>query len=130
MQTEIEQLFDKKPELYTEEHFALFQRFKPGAERGRGARGGARRRRAQRMARECVGEERHSAGLPDGRHRRYVDRSQRGSRFSISQLSGEAVHVRRMACASCRAGPAFATAATSGKRRDLHAAHVSSMSGA
>jgi len=34
MQTEIEALFDQKPSSYTEEHFALFQRFKDELNRG------------------------------------------------------------------------------------------------
>lgn len=34
MQTEIEQLFDAKPATYTEEHFALFARFKQGLNTG------------------------------------------------------------------------------------------------
>jgi 2,3,4,5-tetrahydropyridine-2-carboxylate N-succinyltransferase len=35
MQTEIEKLFDEKPATYTEEHFALFQRFKQALNEGR-----------------------------------------------------------------------------------------------
>ena len=35
MQTEIERLFDAKPAAYTEEHFALFQRFKDALNEGR-----------------------------------------------------------------------------------------------
>jgi 2,3,4,5-tetrahydropyridine-2-carboxylate N-succinyltransferase len=34
MQTEIERLFDQKPSVYTEEHFALFQRFKQALNAG------------------------------------------------------------------------------------------------
>jgi 2,3,4,5-tetrahydropyridine-2,6-dicarboxylate N-succinyltransferase len=34
MQTEIEALFDQKPSIYTEEHFALFQRFKQALNAG------------------------------------------------------------------------------------------------
>jgi 2,3,4,5-tetrahydropyridine-2,6-dicarboxylate N-succinyltransferase len=34
MQTEIEALFDQKPSIYTEEHFALFQRFKDALNTG------------------------------------------------------------------------------------------------
>jgi 2,3,4,5-tetrahydropyridine-2,6-dicarboxylate N-succinyltransferase len=34
MQTEIERLFDEKPATYTEEHFALFQRFKEALNNG------------------------------------------------------------------------------------------------
>jgi 2,3,4,5-tetrahydropyridine-2-carboxylate N-succinyltransferase len=35
MQTEIEKLFDEKPSTYTEDHFALFQRFKQALNEGR-----------------------------------------------------------------------------------------------
>jgi 2,3,4,5-tetrahydropyridine-2-carboxylate N-succinyltransferase len=35
MQTEIEKLFDEKPSAYTEDHFALFQRFKQALNEGR-----------------------------------------------------------------------------------------------
>jgi 2,3,4,5-tetrahydropyridine-2,6-dicarboxylate N-succinyltransferase len=35
MQIEIEKLFDEKPSVYTEEHFALFQRFKQALNEGR-----------------------------------------------------------------------------------------------
>src|SRR5215510_3853341 len=34
MQTEIEQLFDNKPSVYSEEHFALFARFKQALNAG------------------------------------------------------------------------------------------------
>src|ERR1700685_659720 len=34
MQTEIERLFEEKPSSYTEEHFALFQRFKDALNAG------------------------------------------------------------------------------------------------
>src|SRR6266436_8376697 len=34
MQTEVEELFDQKPASYTEEHFALFTRFKEALNRG------------------------------------------------------------------------------------------------
>ena len=34
MQTEIEALFEEKPSSYTEDHFALFQRFKAALNSG------------------------------------------------------------------------------------------------
>ena len=75
MQTEIETLFDEKPATYTEEHFALFQRFKEALNAGAVRVGGAGCVDAQRMARECVGEERRAARVPDGRGGGHVRRS-------------------------------------------------------
>ncbi len=83
MQTEIEALFDQKPATYTEEHFALFQRFKQALNAGAVRSAEPDVVGAQRMARECVGEEGRAAGISDGRGGRYVGQTKRGSRFSI-----------------------------------------------
>ncbi len=83
MRTEIEKLFDEKPATYTEEHFALFQRFKQALNRGRDPLGRAGRVRAQRLARERLGEERHPARLPHGRGGRSCRSIPCGCRCSI-----------------------------------------------
>ena len=79
------QLFDDKPAAYTRRPFPTVRRVQSRAERRAACAPPSRTPPTRhRLARERLGEERHSAGLPHGRHRRYVDRSPRGSPSSIS----------------------------------------------
>ena len=83
MRTEIEKLFDEKPSKFTEEHFALFARFKQALNEGaiRSAEPDAQPPR--RLAREHLGQERHSARPANGYGGRYVAGSASGCRCSI-----------------------------------------------
>ena len=83
MRTEIEKLFDEKPSKFTEEHFALFARFKQALNEGtiRSAEPDAKARR--RLAREHLGQERHPARPANGYGGRYVARSRPACRCSI-----------------------------------------------
>ena len=74
MQAEIEQLFDQRPDPYTDEHFQLFQKFKQALNAGEIRAAEPDAVHHDRMARERVGEEGHAARLPHGRHGGHVDR--------------------------------------------------------
>ncbi len=68
----IEVLFDQKPTQYTDEHQKLFAEFLALLNQRRRSRGRTRCHSAHWLARECVGQEGHLAGLSHRRHCRDV----------------------------------------------------------
>ena len=79
-------LFDIRRQLYTDEHFALFQRFKEALNAGEVRAAEPDDVSAERLARERVGEEGHSAGIPHGRASWTCRSTRCGSRFSTNPL--------------------------------------------
>ena len=80
-------LFDNKPEQYTPEHFELFAQLQDRAERGRIRAAEPDAARSHRLARECLGEERHPAGLSHRRRSSTCRSNAGGSRSSINPLT-------------------------------------------
>ena len=116
LRTEIEKLFDCEARAnYARLSISRCSaEFKAALNAGEVSRGGAGRGRGDRLARERVGEEGHSARLPHGADRRHVDRRAQRSRGSTRpRIRCKTGQRRRAACASCRADRAFATAAMS-----------------
>ena len=114
MQTEIEQLFDHKPPTYTPEHFDLFYQFKRKLNLGevRAAEPDASAKNGWRVTPWV------KKGILLGfRMGTIVDMSIDRSRqpyLRQGHFPGEAVQPWMTECASCPAGPAFATAALLG----------------
>jgi len=105
---------------YTEEHFALFQRFKQALS-GRGAFGRARFDPSAAAGASTLGSEGNSAGLPNGGVRRYVGGRGASAYARQSHLAGEAIHDRKRH-SDCSRRVEFSGRLLCRQRRDLHAA--------
>ena len=81
---EIERLFDENPARYSDEHLRLFQQFKDALNAGEIRAAEPDAARSKRLARERVGEERHSARISAWARSWICPSTPRGSRFSTS----------------------------------------------
>ena len=108
---------------YTTNTFELFRALQAGAEPGRDPRRRAGSVRENRLARERLGEERHPARLPHGRHRGHVDRRRAAAFFDKATYPVKQIHRRRRRAHRARRLQ-HSRRLLHRQRRHLHAADV------